>query len=39
MGGDKTMTERTVMQFEPLEQDRCKPGTPNRALLRSDVNA
>ncbi|MDR7251854.1 hypothetical protein J2X46_000826 [Nocardioides sp. BE266] len=29
MGGDKTMTERTVMQFEPLEQDRCKPGTPN----------
>lgn len=29
MGGDKVMTERTVMQFEPLEQDRCKPGTPN----------
>lgn len=29
MGGNKTMTERTVMQFEPLEQDRCKPGTPN----------
>ena len=29
MGGDKVMVERTVMQFEPLEQDRCKPGTPN----------
>jgi hypothetical protein len=29
MGGNKTMVERTVMQFEPLEQDRCKPGTPN----------
>ncbi|WP_217630323.1 TadE family protein [Nocardioides exalbidus] len=29
MGGDKVMTERTVFQFEPLEQDRCKPGTPN----------
>lgn len=29
MGGDKTMVERTVMQFEPLEQDRCKPGTTN----------
>lgn len=29
MGGDKVMTERTVMKFEPLEQDRCKPGTPN----------
>lgn len=29
MGGDKEMTERTVMKFEPLEQDRCKPGTPN----------
>lgn len=29
MGGDKTMDERTVMKFEPLEQDRCKPGTPN----------
>lgn len=29
MGGDKTMVERTVMQFEPLEKDRCKPGTPN----------
>ncbi|CUR61229.1 putative TadE-like protein [metagenome] len=29
MGGDKVMYERTVMQFEPLEQDRCRPGTPN----------
>lgn len=29
MGGRKVMTERTVMKFEPLEQDRCKPGTPN----------
>ena len=29
MGGNKVMNERTVMQFEPLEQDRCKPGTPN----------
>lgn len=29
MGGNKTMVERTVMQFEPLEQDRCKPKTPN----------
>jgi hypothetical protein len=29
MGGNRVMTERTVMQFEPLEQDRCKPGTPN----------
>jgi len=29
MGGNKVMTERTVMKFEPLEQDRCKPGTPN----------
>ncbi len=29
MGGDRVMTERTVMQFEPLEQDRCKPGTVN----------
>lgn len=24
-----TMEERTVMQFEPLESDRCKPGTIN----------
>lgn len=23
------MQEKTIMQFEPLEQDRCKPGTPN----------
>jgi len=23
------MQERTVMQFEPLESDRCKPGTAN----------
>lgn len=29
MGGNRVMTERTVMKFEPLEQDRCKPGTPN----------
>ncbi len=29
MGGNKIMNERTVMKFEPLEQDRCKPGTPN----------
>ncbi|UFN43725.1 TadE family protein [Nocardioides okcheonensis] len=29
LGGAKVMTERTVMKFEPLEQDRCKPGTPN----------
>ena len=29
MGGDKVMTERTVMKFEPLTQDTCKPGTPN----------
>ncbi len=29
MGGDRVMTERTVMKFEPLEQDRCKPGNPN----------
>lgn len=29
MGGNKVMTERTVMQFEPLTQDSCKPGTPN----------
>ncbi len=29
MGGNKVMTERTVMKFEPLTQDTCKPGTPN----------
>jgi hypothetical protein len=29
MGGDKVRTERTVMKFEPLTQDTCKPGTPN----------
>ncbi|HXH81285.1 TadE/TadG family type IV pilus assembly protein [Nocardioides sp.] len=28
-GSTKTVQDRTVMQFEPLEQDRCKPGTPN----------
>lgn len=28
-GDGKEMQERTVMQFEPLEADRCKPGTPN----------
>lgn len=28
-GATKTIQERTLMQFEPLEQDRCKPGTPN----------
>ena len=28
-GATKTIQERTVMQFEPLESDRCKPGTPN----------
>jgi hypothetical protein len=28
-GDGLTMRERTVMQFEPLETDRCKPGTPN----------
>lgn len=25
MGGNKVMTEQTIMQFEPLEQDRCGP--------------
>lgn len=25
----RQMRERTIMQFEPLESDRCKPGTPN----------
>lgn len=29
MGGDRVMDERTVMKFEPLTQDTCKPGTPN----------
>ena len=29
LGATKTIQERTVMQFEPLESDRCKPGTPN----------
>jgi hypothetical protein len=29
MGGDTEMTERTVMKFEPLEHDSCKPGTPS----------
>lgn len=29
MGGDKVMTERTIMQFEPLEQNSCKFGAPN----------
>ena len=24
-----TMREKTIMQFEPLESERCKPGTPN----------
>lgn len=28
-GDGMTMQERTVMQFEPLEADRCKPGTAN----------
>lgn len=28
-GDGLTMQERTVMQFEPLESDRCKPGTAN----------
>ncbi|PUA81606.1 TadE/TadG family type IV pilus assembly protein [Nocardioides currus] len=28
-GASKAIQERTVMQFEPLESDRCKPGTPN----------
>lgn len=29
MGGNRVMSERTVMKFEPLEQDRCKPTSPN----------
>lgn len=29
LGSARVMQERTVMQFEPLEADRCKPGTPN----------
>lgn len=29
MGGDKVMTERTIMQFEPLEQNTCKSTTSN----------
>ncbi len=28
-GGLRQLQEHTVFQFEPLEQDRCKPGTPN----------
>jgi len=28
-GDGMVMQERTVMQFEPLESDRCKPGTAN----------
>jgi hypothetical protein len=28
-GASKIIQERTLMQFEPLEQDRCKPGTFN----------
>jgi hypothetical protein len=28
-GATKIIQEKTVMQFEPLETDRCKPGTPN----------
>ena len=28
-GSTLVVEERTLMQFEPLEQDRCKPGTPN----------
>ncbi len=31
-GDGMVMQERTVMQFEPLESDRCKPGTPNAHL-------
>ncbi len=31
-GNGMAMQERTVMQFEPLESDRCKPGTPNAHL-------
>ena len=33
-GTTKTIEERTLMQFEPLEQDRCKPGTPTRTSDR-----
>jgi hypothetical protein len=28
-GTTMNLDERTLMQFEPLEQDRCKPGTPS----------
>ena len=28
-GNNATIQERTVMQFEPLTSDSCKPGTPN----------
>ena len=28
-GNGVTIQERTVMQFEPLTSDSCKPGTPN----------
>lgn len=28
-GDGHLVQDRTVMQFEPLEADRCKPGTPN----------
>lgn len=29
VGGTVTLQEKAIMQFEPLESDRCKPGTPN----------
>lgn len=31
-GSTMTLRDKTVMQFEPLEADRCKPGTPNAHL-------
>ncbi len=40
MGGDKTMVERTVMQFEPLEQDRCaRTSTRDEGVLHEEVPA
>ena len=36
MGGDKVMTERTVMQFEPLEQNSCKPAHAERAPVMKE---
>ncbi len=34
-GNGATIQERSVMQFEPLTSDSCKPGHPERALMNA----